>query len=257
MSYRIVVPARYASTRLPGKPLADIAGKPMIVRVVEAAMRSRARSVCVATDDERVAATVRASGYEAVMTRADHLSGTDRIAEVARAMGWNGDEIVVNVQGDEPLLDPSLIDAVAFALEADANAAMATAAHALSSVDEFFNPNVVKVVCDASGRALYFSRAPIPWDRDCFASKRTELPNRLGAQRHIGLYAYRVGFLRDYGSLAVSPLEQIESLEQLRALWHGYAITVVASAHAPAPGVDTAEDLERVRRFFDAAKESA
>ncbi len=257
MSYRIVIPARYASTRLPGKPLADIGGKPMIVRVVEAAMRSQAASVCVATDDERVAAAVRASGYDVVLTRADHPSGTDRIAEVAQTLGWNGDDIVVNVQGDEPLLDPALIDAVAFALEADGNAAMSTASHALQSAEEFFNPNVVKVVCDASGRAMYFSRAPIPWDRDGFSSQRTGLPERLGAQRHIGLYAYRVGFLRDYGSLAVSPLEQIESLEQLRALWHGYVITVVASARAPAPGVDTAEDLERVRRIFDAAKESA
>jgi 3-deoxy-manno-octulosonate cytidylyltransferase (CMP-KDO synthetase) len=168
MSFRIVIPARYSSTRLPGKPLADIGGKPMIVRVVEAAMRSQASSVCVATDDERVAAAVRASDYEVVLTRADHPSGTDRIAEVAQKLGWNGDEIVVNVQGDEPLLDPSLIDAVAFALEADTTAAMATASHELQSAEEFFNPNVVKVVCDANGRALYFSRAPIPWDRDRF-----------------------------------------------------------------------------------------
>lgn len=257
MSYRIVIPARFASTRLPGKPLADIGGKPMIVRVVEAAMRSAARSVHVATDDERVADAVRASGHDVLMTRADHLSGTDRIAEVAQTLGWNDDEIVVNVQGDEPQLDPSLIDAVAFALEADTTAAMATAAHELQSAGEYFNPNVVKVVCDANGRALYFSRAPIPWDRDGFAATRTELPARLGAQRHIGLYAYRVSFLRSYGSLAVSPLEQIESLEQLRAMWHGHAIRVVASDHAPAPGVDTAEDLERVRRFFDVARESA
>jgi 3-deoxy-manno-octulosonate cytidylyltransferase (CMP-KDO synthetase) len=257
MSYRIVIPARFASTRLPGKPLADIGGKPMIVRVVDAAMRSAARSVHVATDDERVADAVRASGHDVLMTRADHPSGTDRIAEVAQTLGWDDDEIVVNVQGDEPLLDPSLIDAVAFALEADTTAAMATAAHELQSAEEFFNPNVVKVVCDANGHALYFSRAPIPWDRDSFAATRTELPGRLGAQRHIGLYAYRVSFLRSYGSLVVSPLEQIESLEQLRAMWHGHAIRVVASAHAPAPGVDTAEDLERVRRFFDVARESA
>lgn len=257
MSYRIVIPARHASTRLPGKPLADIGGKPMVVRVIEAAMRSQAMSVCVAADDERVAGAVRDSGYEVVMTRADHPSGTDRIAEVAQVLGWNGDEIVVNVQGDEPLIDPALIDAVAFALETDADAAMATAAHPLRSVEEFFSPNVVKVVCDANGRAMYFSRAPIPWDRDGFAATRTSLSNQLGAQRHVGLYAYRVGFLLRYGSLAMSPLEQIEALEQLRALWHGHAIRVVASAHAPAPGVDTAEDLERVRCFFDAANESA
>lgn len=256
MGLRVVIPARYASTRLPGKPLADIAGRPMIVRVAAAARRARTDGVWVATDDERVAAAVRQHGFDAVMTRANHVSGTDRIAEVADQLGWNDEDIVVNVQGDEPLLDPALIEVVAAALRDDADAAMATAAHPLGAAADLFNPNVVKVVCDARGRALYFSRAPIPWDRDRFADSRDELPVDLPAQRHIGLYAYRAGFLRRFGQLAVSPLERCESLEQLRALWHGYPIQVVSVDHAPAPGVDTPEDLERVRRLFDAGKDS-
>lgn len=255
-NFRIVIPARYASTRLPGKPLADISGQPMIVRVAAAARRARAEGVWVATDDERVAEVVRQHGFDAVMTRADHASGTDRIAEVADQLQWNGDDIVVNVQGDEPLLDPILIEAVASALRDDPDAAMATASHPLTAADDFFNPNVVKVVCDVRGRALYFSRAPIPWDRDWFAARPKELPAELPAQRHIGLYAYRVSFLRRFGQLAASPLERCESLEQLRALWHGYPIQVVSVDHPPAPGVDTPEDLERVRRLFDADKDS-
>jgi 3-deoxy-manno-octulosonate cytidylyltransferase (CMP-KDO synthetase) len=186
------------------------------------------------------------------MTRAEHDSGTERIAEVAEQLRWRDEDIVVNVQGDEPLLEPALIEAVAGALIEDPDAAMATAAHALTSVEDFFDPNVVKVVCDARGRALYFSRAPIPWDRDRFAERRDTLPADLPARRHIGLYAYRVGFLRRFGQLAASPLERCESLEQLRALWHGYPIQVVVVDHAPAAGVDTAADLERVRRLFDA-----
>ncbi|MDP1612561.1 MAG: 3-deoxy-manno-octulosonate cytidylyltransferase [Sulfuritalea sp.] len=256
MAFRVVIPARYASTRLPGKPLADIAGQPMIVRVAAAARRAGAVGVWVATDDERIAAAVRRYGFDAVMTRADHASGTDRVAEVADQLHWNDEDIVVNVQGDEPLLDPALIAAVARALRDDAEAAMATASHPLTTVEDFFNPNVVKVVCDARGRALYFSRAPIPWDRDRFAVKPDRLPADLPAQRHIGLYAYRVSFLRRFGQLAASPLERCESLEQLRALWHGYPIQVVGIDHPPAPGVDTAEDLERVRRLFDAGIDS-
>ncbi len=256
MSLRVVIPARYASTRLPGKPLADIAGQPMIVRVVAAARGARTDGVWVATDDERIAAAVRQHGFDAVMTRTDHASGTDRIAEVADQLGWNDEDIVVNVQGDEPLLDPALIEAVATALHGNPDAAMATAAHPLSVAADMFNPNVVKVVCDVRGRALYFSRAPIPWDRDRFVETRDELPADLPAQRHIGLYAYRVSFLRRFGRLAVSPLERCESLEQLRALWHGYPIQVVTVDHPPAPGVDTPEDLERVRRLFDAGKDS-
>ncbi|MDP1981341.1 MAG: 3-deoxy-manno-octulosonate cytidylyltransferase [Sulfuritalea sp.] len=256
MAFRVVIPARYASTRLPGKPLADIAGQPMIVRVAAAARRAGAVGVWVATDDERIAAAVRRYGFDAVMTRADHASGTDRVAEVADQLHWNDEDIVVNVQGDEPLLDPALIAAVARALRDDAEAAMATASHPLTTVEDFFNPTVVKVVCDARGRALYFSRAPIPWDRDRFAVKPDRLPADLPAQRHIGLYAYRVSFLRRFGQLAASPLERCESLEQLRALWHGYPIQVVGIDHPPAPGVDTAEDLERVRRLFDAGIDS-
>lgn len=248
MSFHVVIPARYASTRLPGKPLADIAGRPMVVRVVEAALQCGAADVCVATDDERVRAAVEAHGYRAVMTRGDHASGTDRIAEVAAALGWGDDEIVVNVQGDEPLIEPALIDAVAAALAGDVGAVMATAAHGLIAADEFFNPNVVKVVCDAAGRAVYFSRAPIPWARDAFAADQTVLPDGHGALRHIGIYAYRVRFLARYGMLSASPLESVECLEQLRALWHGYPINVIVVDHAPAAGVDTPEDLERVRR---------
>jgi 3-deoxy-manno-octulosonate cytidylyltransferase (CMP-KDO synthetase) len=254
MAVRIVIPARYASTRLPGKPLADIAGQPMIVRVAAAARRAKSDGVWVAVDDERIMAAVRRHGFEAVMTRADHLSGTDRIAEVADLLNWDDGDIVVNVQGDEPLLEPSLIDAVAGALRGDPDAAMATAAHPLTTAEDFFNTNVVKVVCDSRGRALYFSRAPIPWDRDQFADRRDVLPADLPARRHIGLYAYRVSFLHRFGQLAVAPLERCESLEQLRALWHGYPIQVVSVDHAPAPGVDTPEDLERVRRLFDLGK---
>lgn len=254
MSVRVVIPARYASTRLPGKPLADIAGQPMIVRVAAAARRAQTDGVWVATDDERIVAAVRQHGFDAVMTNANHASGTDRIAEVAARLQWDDADIVVNVQGDEPLLEPALIAAVAGALAGDPDAAMATAAHPLTTAADFFNPNVVKVVCDARGRALYFSRAPIPWDRDRFADQRDSLPADLMARRHIGLYAYRVSFLHRFGRLAPAPLERRESLEQLRALWHGYPIQVVCVAHPPAPGVDTAEDLDRVRRMFDAGQ---
>lgn len=253
---RIVIPARHASTRLPGKPLADIAGKPMIVRVAEAAQRCRNNGIWIATDHEDIRAAVEAHGHTAIMTRTDHPSGTDRIAEVAARLGWQEDEIVVNIQGDEPLIDPALIDAVAQALENDAQAAIATAAHPIHEAVDFFNPNVVKVVCDAAGRAMYFSRAPIPWARDTFAaqaagSRPATLPTGLGALRHIGLYAYRAGFLHRYGQLPPSPLEGIEALEQLRALWHGHIIRVLTCDTAPPAGIDTPEDLERVRKMFD------
>lgn len=255
MAFHIVVPARYASTRLPGKPLADIFGKPMVVRVVEAAQKSSAADVCVATDDERVRAAVEAHGHRVVMTRPDHASGTDRIAEVVDAMGWRDEERVVNVQGDEPLIESALIDAVADALGKVSHGStppMSTAAHPLTSVEDFFNPNVVKVVCDASGRAMYFSRAPMPWARDAFAARRDQLPANLGALRHIGIYGYRAGFLREYGRLAPSPIEGVEALEQLRVLWHGHQIRVAVFDHPPQPGVDTPEDLERVRECFKA-----
>lgn len=247
MAFKVVVPARYASTRLPAKPLADIGGRPMVVRVVEAASRSAADAVWVATDDQRVFDAVAAHGHAALMTRADHASGTDRLAEVVELLHLGDEEIVVNVQGDEPLIDPALIDAVAASLHADPDAAVATAAHPLTAATDFFNPNVVKVICDREGKALYFSRAPVPWARDAFAASHDQLPAQLGALRHIGIYAYRAGFLRRYGRLAPSPLEAIEALEQLRVLWHGYAIRVVVTEHAPEGGVDTAADLARVR----------
>jgi 3-deoxy-manno-octulosonate cytidylyltransferase (CMP-KDO synthetase) len=253
MSFRVVIPARYASTRLPGKPLADIAGKPMIVRVCEAAKQSGAVEVIVATDDARVFDAVVLSGHEAVMTRTDHPSGTDRIAEVARQRAWADDTIVVNVQGDEPLIDPALIVEVAQALALDREAAIATAAHAIGAIDEFLNPNVVKVTTAANGRALYFSRAPIPWHRDGLAHQRETLPAEFLPRRHIGLYAYRVGFLHRYGQLAPAPQEQWEALEQLRAMWHGFHIHVIDCAHPPLPGVDTPEDLARVRALYAAA----
>lgn len=249
--FRVVIPARFASTRLPGKPLLDIAGKPMILHVLDRAVASGAATVCVATDHQPVFDLVRGAGGEAVMTRADHPSGTDRLAEVVEAYQWGDDEIVVNVQGDEPLIDPGLIASVAGALSGSPAAMVATAAHAITDPLEFQNPNVVKVVCDASGHALYFSRAPIPWPRDAFAANRDQLPTGLPVMRHIGIYAYRVAFLRRYASLAVSPLEHWEALEQLRVLWHGERIMVLAVDQAPMVGVDTAEDLARVRLVFD------
>ncbi|MFN4148928.1 MAG: 3-deoxy-manno-octulosonate cytidylyltransferase [Rhodocyclaceae bacterium] len=252
MTFRVVIPARHASTRLPGKPLADIAGKPMVVRVAEAAARSNAAEVIIATDDERVMTAVAAHGLLAVMTRADHPSGTDRVAEVAMRRGWPDEAIVVNVQGDEPLIDPALIDAVAKALVNDGEASIATAAHRIHDFADFKDPNIVKVVTDARCRALYFSRAPIPWHRDGLARQPDALPAELVVRRHVGLYAYRVDFLRRYGLLAPAPIEQWEALEQLRALWHGFHIHVIDCAHAPAPGVDTAEDLARVREWFAA-----
>ncbi|AYH42932.1 3-deoxy-manno-octulosonate cytidylyltransferase [Azoarcus sp. DN11] len=251
--FHVVIPARYASTRLPGKPLADIGGRPMVVRVLEQARKAAPLSAWVATDDARVVEAVKAAGGDVLMTRADHPSGTDRLAEVVAALGWGDDEIVVNVQGDEPLIDPALIADVARALADSPDAAIATAAHPLHDAAELFNPNVVKVVCDARDLALYFSRAPIPWARDDFAKSRDCVPAGLPVQRHVGIYAYRVEFLRRYAGLAPSSLETWEALEQLRALWHGYRIRVLAVERAPAAGVDTPEDLERVRAVFDRA----
>jgi 3-deoxy-manno-octulosonate cytidylyltransferase (CMP-KDO synthetase) len=249
-----VVPARLSSTRLPGKPLADIAGKPMVVRVAEQARASGARAVLVATDSEQVAEAAAAHGFEVMLTRADHPSGTDRLAEVATRCGWPDETIVVNVQGDEPLIEPRLVAAVAAHLAARPGCAMATAAHPVSSPAEIFSPNVVKVVLDAAGQALYFSRAPIPWARDAWPDMRQDIASmplpESPVYRHIGLYAYRADFLRRYPQLSRSPLESIESLEQLRALWHGERIAVALTAQAPAPGVDTPEDLERVRALF-------
>ncbi len=249
--FKLVIPARFASSRLPGKPLADIAGKPMIVRVLERVQSAGADEVWVATDHAGVADAVRAAGGQVVMTRADHPSGTDRLAEVVALQGWADEDIVVNVQGDEPLIDPELVRGVADTLAADPAAAMATAAHPIASAEDMFNPNVVKVVTDVRGRAMYFSRAPIPWARDAWASERDALPAGLPVMRHIGLYAYRVSFLRRYAGLEACALEQWEALEQLRALWHGDVIQVRSVAHAPAAGVDTEADLARVREVFD------
>lgn len=243
MSFTVIIPARLASTRLPNKPLADIGGLPMIVRVAQRAAQSGAAQIVVATDAPEVAAVCVDHGVRALMTRADHPSGSDRLAEAVEQLGLADDATVVNVQGDEPLMAPSMIDACAAMLGARPDCVMATVAHALTDASEFANPNVVKLVTDQAGRALYFSRAPLPWWRDGGGQ-----PNQ--ALRHVGLYAYRAGFLRRFPTLAVSPLEQIESLEQLRVLWHGERIAVHVSAERPGPGVDTPEDLDRVRRLI-------
>lgn len=244
-----VIPARFASTRLPGKPLADIAGKPMVVRVAERAVESGAREVWIATDHAGVEAAARDHGFQAVMTRPDHPSGTDRIAEVADARGWSDDTIVVNVQGDEPRIAPSLIREMAGLLGTHADAAIATACHPVERDEDLFDPNVVKVVTDRAGYALYFSRATIPYARDWFREART-LPPGLPVFRHIGIYAYRRAFLRAYASLEPAPIERYEALEQLRALWHGHRIAVGVTPNPPEAGVDTPEDLERVRALF-------
>jgi 3-deoxy-manno-octulosonate cytidylyltransferase (CMP-KDO synthetase) len=250
MSFSVIIPARYASTRLPGKPLADIAGKPMVVRVAERAQHSGADRVVVATDDDRVREAVTAHHIAVCMTRADHSTGTDRLAEAARNLGLNDEAIVVNVQGDEPLLSPSLIRAVAELLAAHPDAAIATACHPITDAAEAFNPNVVKVVLDANRYALYFSRATIPWARDAFAAGRTTIPPALPLYRHYGLYAYRVRFLRLFPTLPPAPIERFEALEQLRALWHGHRIVVEITEGTPAPGVDTEEDLAQVRLLY-------
>jgi len=252
--FTAIIPARYASTRLPGKPLADIGGKPMVVRVAERAMAAGADRVVVATDDARIKAAVEAHGIAACLTAADHATGTDRLAEAAQQLGLSDDAIVVNVQGDEPLLSPALIRAVADLLAAHPDAAIATACHPITEPAEAFNPNVVKVVLDAKGYALYFSRATIPWARDAFAGTRGDLPQGLPLYRHYGLYAYRVRFLRAFPALAPAPIERFEALEQLRALWHGFRIVVEVTTGTPAPGVDTPEDLDRVRALFAAGK---
>jgi 3-deoxy-manno-octulosonate cytidylyltransferase (CMP-KDO synthetase) len=246
----VVIPARYSSTRLPGKPLADIAGRPMVVHVADRASEAGAGEVIVATDDVRVRDAVAAHGHHVVMTRADHATGTDRIAEVAAARGWPGEAIVVNVQGDEPRIAPGLIRAVAQQLSTHGEAAIATACHPIHTTEEMFDPNIVKVVMDEHGYALYFSRAPIPWARDAFASGRARLPDGLPVYRHLGLYAYRCDFLRRYSQLTPAAIERFESLEQLRALAHGFRVAVAVTHEAPEAGVDTPEDLEKVRRAF-------
>jgi len=242
-----VIPARLGSTRLPNKPLADIHGKPMVVHVAARAAQSGASHVYVATDDASVMAACAAHGVAALITRRDHATGTDRLAEVVAQLQLADDTIVVNVQGDEPLIDPALIRGVAALLAKKNTAAIASASHRISTADDFFNPNVVKVVTDANQFARYFSRAPIPYARDAFANQKTTLPSDLNAQRHIGIYAYRAHFLRRFQSLAVAPDEQLEALEQLRALHHGFEIAVLPWQGDIAAGVDTPADLERLR----------
>lgn len=247
--FYVVIPARYASARLPGKPLLDIAGKPMVAWVAERAKQSGAKQVIIATDDKRILNMANQHGHRAVMTRADHVSGTDRIAEVAQHEGWPDDAIIVNVQGDEPLIEASLIIEVANALAQSKDAVMATACHAIHSKADFISPNIVKVILDAFGNALYFSRAPIPYPRDSFANNEN-LPADIPAYRHIGIYAYRAKFLNTYTNLKSAPIEQFESLEQLRVLYHGHKIAVAITHHAPAAGVDTQADLEIVRKIM-------
>lgn len=251
-AFLVVIPARFASTRLHGKPLADIGGKPMVVRVAERAAASGAEAVWVATDNQKVFDAVTQHGHQAIMTRVDHVTGTDRVAEAAEQLGLADGEIVVNVQGDEPLIAPELIAEVVQCLVEHGGASLATACHPITDAGSFLNPNVVKVALDQSGHALYFSRAPIPYPRDGFAKNRSALPAELPSYRHIGIYAYRAGFLRLYQRLEPAAIERFEALEQLRALWHGHRIAVAVTAHAPEAGVDTAEDLERVRRSFAA-----
>ena len=258
MSFTVLVPARLASTRLPGKPLADIGGLPMVVRVAQRAALSAARRIVVAADHADIVDACERHGVEALLTRADHATGSDRLAEACALLGLEGTDVVVNVQGDEPLIEPGLIDACAHLLGRHTDCVMSTAAHAIDTPEEFANPNVVKVVLDARGRALYFSRAPIPFLRDApaagasvtsTASAAPALPCP-AALRHIGLYAYHAGFLRRFPLLSVCPLEGIEALEQLRVLWHGERIAVHVSDSRPGPGIDTPEDLLRVRALF-------
>lgn len=244
-----VIPARYGSTRLQGKPLLDIGGQPMVAHVWQRARQSGAHRVVVATDDTRIRDALLPLGAEVVMTRADHPSGTDRLAEVAEQLALADDAVLVNVQGDEPLIPPRLIDQVAMRLHDDPGASIATLAEPIADVEALFNPNVVKVVRALSGRALYFSRAPIPWDREAFAT-RPEWLQTDAWLRHIGLYAYRVSFLAEYRSWQPSTLEQLEQLEQLRALHHGHAIQVALAAEPNPAGVDTLADLERVRALL-------
>ena len=250
MDFHVVIPARFASTRLPGKPLLPIAGKPIVVRVAEQAAKSGAQQIWIATDHQPILAVAHEHGFKACLTHAHHQSGTDRIAEVAEQHDWPGDTIVVNVQGDEPLIPPALIRAVAQHLHDHPECAIATACHPIHDEAAMRNPNIVKAVLDKDGNALYFSRAAIPWPRDAFA-QNAALPDNLTVLRHIGIYAYRVSFLRAYSQLAPAAIEQVEALEQLRALWHGYKIGVTITQEAPPAGVDTEADLHAARNTFE------
>lgn len=247
--FRVIIPARYASTRLPGKPLLDINGKTMLQRVHEQASKSGAKEVIIATDDSRIEDAANAMGARVIMTSNQHESGTDRLQEVVSKLGLADDDIVVNVQGDEPLIPPQVIDQVASNL-ATSGAAIATLSEIVDDPDLVFDPNIVKVVTDVNGHALYFSRAPIPWCRATYQAGRGELPTVMRVQRHIGIYAYRVSLLHDFVQWGPCALEKTESLEQLRAMWHGARIHVQTALQTPPPGVDTPEDLERVRRYL-------
>ena len=249
LSFHVVIPARFNSTRLPGKPMLLIGGKPMVVRVAEQAAKSGAQQIWIATDHHPIMAAMHEHGFKACMTKADHPSGTDRIAEVVEQHNWPDDTIVVNVQGDEPLIPPQLIREVAQHLHDHPECAMATACHPIHDEAAMRNPNIVKAVLDKDGNALYFSRAPIPYPRDAFANN-TALPENLAVLRHIGIYAYRASFLRAYSQLAPATIEQVESLEQLRVLWHGYKIGVAITRDAPPSGVDTEADLLLAREQF-------
>jgi 3-deoxy-manno-octulosonate cytidylyltransferase (CMP-KDO synthetase) len=247
--FTVLIPARLASSRLPNKPLADIAGLPMVVRVAQRALQSQAQCVVVAADDESIVTACAAHGIRALLTRKDHVSGSDRLAEACQLLGLTADAVVVNVQGDEPLIAPDLINDVARVLIERPQASMSTAAHAIAKLEEFTNPNVVKVVTDTQQMALYFSRAPIPWWRDGMTTAHLNtLPNP-APLRHIGIYGYRASFLAQFPQLPPAPIESLESLEQLRALWHGFKIAVHITPNAPGPGVDTPEDLERMRQW--------
>jgi len=247
-NFAVIIPARLNSTRLPNKPLADLAGKPMVIRVAERAMLSGAALVAVACDHASIVDTCQQYGITAYLTRVDHQSGTDRIAEVAEKLPMPEDAVIVNVQGDEPLIDPVLISATAAQIKSGVE--MSTAAHPITSAEEAFNPNVVKVVLDKFGRALYFSRATIPWNRDAFSVSKKTMPTDYLVYRHIGLYAYTRAFLKKYATLDMAPLEQVEALEQLRVLWNGFPIAVHITRDTPLAGVDTPEDLQRVRQYY-------
>lgn len=250
MAFTVLIPARMASSRLPNKPLADIAGLPMVVRVALQARQSAASRVVVAADSEAIVTACQAHGIDALLTRADHPSGSDRLAEACELLGLDGNDLVVNVQGDEPLIDPALINAVAQVLATSPQASMGTAAHPIAAREDYLNPNVVKVVCNAAGLAHYFSRAPIPFHRDQADAQWWSENSRFAPLRHVGIYAYKAGFLRSFPHLSPAPTEVVESLEQLRALWHGHAIAVHITHQAPGAGVDTPEDLARVRAAF-------
>lgn len=250
VEFKVVIPARYGSSRLPGKPLRLLAGRPMVEHVHRRACESGAQQVIIATDDARIESAAQAFGAEVLMTAPDHPSGTDRLAEVVERMGWPDDAVVVNLQGDEPLMPPALVRQVAGNLAAHPDAAIATLCTPITDAAEFFDPNVVKLVSDAAGYAMYFSRAPIPWAREAFAVSRERLPAQMMCRRHLGLYAYRVSFLRAYRKLKPAPLEDIEMLEQLRALWHGYRIQVADALLQPGPGVDVESDAQRVEALL-------